>query len=399
MTFRIQFIAALAVFLAGCGGGDGGGGSSSSGSGGTGTTPSTTSNVQSVSVSPGVANVQNMLLVSVTVCVPNTTQCQTIDNVQVDTGSQGLRLLASAVQSLSLPVVASASGSVTGACAVFGTGYTWGAVRSADVKLAGEVASNVPIQVIGDPSTPDTPNDCAQAGGAMQTQGTLRANGILGIGPFQTDCGAGCASSALPSWYYTCTSSGSCTNSTQPIAQQVTNPVVAFAADNNGTAITLPSIPSTGSASVPGSLTFGIGTQLNNGLGAATVLTATTTSGYITSVINATSNPRTFIDSGSNGIFFSDSSLTQCNAWYCPVNIQTFGVTLSGASGSSTTTTSFQVANAQTLFATTNNAFNDLAGPLGNVVDLGLPFFFGRTIYTAIESQQTPAGPGPYYAF
>jgi hypothetical protein len=39
---------------------------------------------------------------------------------------------------------------------------------------------------------------------------------------------------------------------------------------------------------------------------------------------------------------------------------------------------------------------NDMAG-LG--FDWGLPFFYGRTVYTAIESQATPAGVGPYFAF
>lgn len=51
------------------------------------------------------------------------------------------------------------------------------------------------------------------------------------------------------------------------------------------------------------------------------------------------------------------------------------------------------------LFSTFNFAFNDLAGPIGNVVDLGLPLFYGRNIYTAIEGRATPAGPGPYYAY
>ena len=37
----------------------------------------------------------NIMYVKVTVCVPgSTTTCQTIDHVQVDTGSQGLRILA-----------------------------------------------------------------------------------------------------------------------------------------------------------------------------------------------------------------------------------------------------------------------------------------------------------------
>jgi hypothetical protein len=29
----------------------------------------------------------------------------------------------------------------------------------------------------------------------------------------------------------------------------------------------------------------------------------------------------------------------------------------------------------------------------------GLPFFFGRTVYTAIENKDTPGGQGPYVAF
>jgi hypothetical protein len=33
------------------------------------------------------------------------------------------------------------------------------------------------------------------------------------------------------------------------------------------------------------------------------------------------------------------------------------------------------------------------------VFDWGLPFFFGRKVFTAIDSRATPAGIGPYYAF
>jgi hypothetical protein len=404
MIAKRALAALFAVVLGACGGGGGGGGGGGSGSSGGGSgnsnpPSSNTQNSQAVSVTAGVANVNNILLTSVTICTPGTSQCTTIDNVQVDTGSQGLRLLASTIQGLSLPAVTSASGAITAACGVFGTGYTWGAVRSADIKLAGELASNQPIQVIADASTPNTPSDCSQAGSSMQTQSTLRANGILGIGLFQTDCGSACATSALPSWYYTCTSSGSCTNSAQPIAQQIANPVSAFATDNNGVVITLPAIPPTGSPSVTGSLIFGIGTQSNNALGAATVLAATASAGYVTSTLNGKTNNSTFIDSGSNGLFFQDTSLSQCSGWFCPPTTQTFGINLTSAGGSATATTSFSVANAQSLFATGNNAFNDLAGPLGNVVDLGLPFFFGRTVYTAIEGMQTPAGAGPYYAF
>ena len=40
----------------------------------------------------------NGLFTSVTICVPGTSSCQTLDGVLVDSGSSGLRLLASQVR-------------------------------------------------------------------------------------------------------------------------------------------------------------------------------------------------------------------------------------------------------------------------------------------------------------
>jgi hypothetical protein len=54
---------------------------------------STTPNVQPISVTKIATGTRNMLQTSVTICVPGTNTCQTIDNIQVDTGSQGLRIL------------------------------------------------------------------------------------------------------------------------------------------------------------------------------------------------------------------------------------------------------------------------------------------------------------------
>ena len=71
------------------------GGSSGSGSGTT-TTTTQASNQLAVTVSGGPSgNAVNTLYTTVTICVPGTTTCQTIDNIQVDTGSFGLRVLAS----------------------------------------------------------------------------------------------------------------------------------------------------------------------------------------------------------------------------------------------------------------------------------------------------------------
>jgi Protein of unknown function (DUF3443) len=340
---------------------------------------------------------RNMLMTSVTVCEPGTDHCATIDNVQVDTGSQGLRILSSALPAdVILPAVQSGTGT-TGQCAVFGTGYVWGAVRKADVRMAGELASTLPIHIIADPSVPTVPTDCSRSGPPMMTSSALRANGILGVGMFTTDCGSACANSALPRWYYVCASGGTCTASTQPVAQQVTNPVSQFAFDNNGVVIDLPAVSDTGTQSVSGSLIFGIGTQADNVLGGADVLKASSATGYITTSFNG-GNTQSFLDSGSNGLFFSNSTLPSCGSWFCPPSPQAFNATLQGTSGA-TNTLSFSVGNANTLFATSNYAFDNLAGTAGGIFDWGLPLFFGRRIFTAIDARATPAGPGPYYAF
>jgi len=112
---------------------------------------STTANVQPITVAQIATGTRNMLQTSVTICVPGTSTCQTINNIQVDTGSQGLRILASALApTLVLPSVAADTGSTAASCTVFGSGYTWGSVRTADVHLAGEVAAATSIQVIAD---------------------------------------------------------------------------------------------------------------------------------------------------------------------------------------------------------------------------------------------------------
>ena len=77
---------------------------------------------------------------------------------------------------------------------------------------------------------------------------------------------------------------------------------------------------------------------------------------------------------------------------------QSFAATVTGTDGSTANAT-FAIGNATTLFGSGNNAFSNLAGPSSSYFDWGLPFFFGRRIFTAIESRVTPAGNGPYYAF
>ena len=392
----------------------GGTSSSSSSSGGTssGSSGGTTGNVASVIVDQGPSNQSvNTLFVSVTVCMPgSTTSCQTIDHIQVDSGSYGLRLVAPPL-TLTLPVETLANGSSLAECTQFADGFSWGPIVTADVQIAGEQAHSVPVQVIGDSRFTSIPTNCSSAGGTSEdTVSTFGANGILGIGPFELDCGdCDIHSEGL---YYACTGS-TCTDTTVPANLQVPNPVTRFAVDNNGTIIVLPAVPAAGALTVSGSLIFGIDTQTNNVSGTQTVLTVDGNANLSISA-DGTTFASSFIDSGSNGVFFKDSNIANCTApandpssqiteFYCPATPLTLGVVIEGQNMVMTNNLTFTVGNAQTMLNanSTFNAFPQLSGtfPMPGTFDYGLPFFYGRRVAVAVEGAITTAGTGPYVAF
>nr|WP_233852674.1 DUF3443 domain-containing protein [Paraburkholderia sp. HD33-4] len=419
-------VVALALLLSACGGGGGGSASttansstssssngsgssiSSSGSTVTNTSPSPqvlAANAVRVTVDSGISNVPNMPFVSITICAPGTSTCQTIDHVLVDTGSWGVRVFASQLPaSMSLPQQKDGSGNLVAECMQFFDGYTWGAVKLADVQIAGEKAASLPIQVI-DPGYASLPGDCAAVGAARNTPAALQANGILGIGVFKHDCGANCVQQAIPATYYGC-SGTSC--SSIPLAEtyQVANPVPYFATDNNGSMLSLPTV-SGGAPSVTGELVFGIGTQSNNGLGGAQVIGVSPSNGTFTTVQNGTTYTRSIMDSGSTGLFFQTSSMPACaipnSAYYCPSSTQQLSAMIEGVNGTTSAVT-FNVGNALSIAQTYSgdSALPLLAGPAfvtSTVFDWGLPFFYGRNVYAAIEQQSTPGGTGPYVAY
>jgi hypothetical protein len=364
--------------------------------------PTSGANVQSITVNSGpTGNYANGAFTSVTLCVPGSSNCQTISGVLVDTGSVGLRILSSTL-TISLPQQAGSNGNPVAECLPFIYTYTWGPVESADVEISGEKASSVPVQVLSDTAFP-VPSQCTDSG--LQSADTLQnlgANGILGVGMFQQDCPA-CATSSSYNVYFACPSSG-CQPITEALAQQVQNPVALFATDNNGVLIALPAV-SGPAATISGSLVFGIGTESNNALGSASVYTLDS-SGNLTTQFNGPSYPSSFIDSGSNGIFFLDSSVTGipgCSGstgFYCPSSVQNFSASNVGGNGT-TATVSFSVANADSLFSNdpSDSVFSQVAGPNPGSFDWGLPFFYGRNVFTAIDGKSTPQGMGPYWAY
>jgi len=309
--------------------------------------------------------------------------------------------------------VTDSSGNPLQECVQFADGsYLWGPVVSAGIQMAGEQAGSVPIQVNLAPDEGIAPPaQCTSGGGPNDgTVAALGANGILGIGNFRQDCGAACApgSPAVPNLYYGCPGNV-CQVDTVPLANQLQNPVWQFAQDNNGLLITLPLIPATGAATVSGSLIFGIGTQSNNGLGSAQIYT-TDAAGDFTTTYNGTSYSASYLDTGSNGLYFLDSTTlgvpdcADAAGFYCPASTLNFTVTNTGLNGT-TGPVSFSIANADSLFATGNAAYDNLGGdsgtsPATDYFDFGLPFFFGRSVFVGIEGQTGPQGAvGPYWAY
>lgn len=467
----VIFISAL-LLAAGCGGG-----SSSSSSSSNATTNYTTSNAGGNTIVTSGNNVAplvvdagptvpleysnvNVAFTTVVVCAPNTTNCVTIPDVQVDIGSTGLRIPASLLTALNLQNVNTTT--PIAECVQFlDESYFWGSVQVADVKMGGanntgEVASSVPIHVMGDTSLPTAPSSCSTVTevDGTTTPGTeedsvyyLGANGLLGVGFYEYDCdslglptGVGsatygigaanaCATSSTPppGNYYTCPSSV-CSPVTVTASEQIRNPVSMFTTtgDDNGVILELPQVQTGGVSSIPagqGSLVFGIGTQSNNGLGSAVVLPLD--SNYndaawqgITTVYKGVSYPHStstlasFLDSGSNGMYFLDEPTTgiaTCDGgWYCPESTEALTAANVSVSGSGRETP-FNVSNANNLLNTNDTAFSDLAATVPDPTtttadgyfDWGLSFFFGRNVYTAIWGAPAPSGvpAGPFWAY
>jgi hypothetical protein len=398
-------------------------------------------NVAVLNVNGGAVPTQvlpNAAFTSVTVCNPgSTTTCQSVDGILVDTGSYGLRILQSQIAQLSLTKQVDINGNTLENCASRVDGsYLWGPVSLADVYIAGEVASSLPIQVISS-SNVITPDGCSNGGTLSFTPQLLGANGILGIGPEPTDCTLGgtnlCDGSSQqipPNVYYSCPNVG-CSSTDSPVivaaTQQITNPVImistanttiAIGHDNNGVILQLP-VVSTAEPTALGTLTFGIGTESNNALGSATVYTLDSNDNF-TTLFSGQTLTNSFIDSGSSALFFPDS-LPICSdnpRFFCPVSMTNLSAQIQGATQGQNSV-SFSIDNADSLFSMNPDdaVFTTLGGPEGTyqscsqgniscVFDWGLPFFYGQTVFSHIDactstSDQSSCSPltGAWWAY
>jgi hypothetical protein len=386
--------------------------------------PTPTVNTLAVIVDAGPAGVGaiNHPYVTVKVCVPGSTTCANVDHVLLDTGSWGLRLVRSVLTSSGVTLTPStdATGQIIEECAPVG-GTIWGPVALADVTLAGEVAAKLPVQLMDDTKTnAPVPAHCGPNGSAQNGVIDHGANGILGVGVFAQDCGNACVSPAPPpNTYFGCTTAGVCTAENLALTGQVTNPVAAFATDNNGVIVDLPKLQSAnGDATVQGQLIFGLATQTDNALPAMglTVLGADATGDFTATYNGGTTALPALIDSGTEDYYFSDLGIPTCltnppppqqpsapqwSGLYCPTSgLQSlFAVNTGAGANNATNTVQFAVADPNS-FVAAAAAFINLGGGKGSTRFIwGMPFFYGRKVYIGIEGKMSGTYQGPYYAY
>ena len=340
--------------------------------------------------------------VSVKVCEPGTATCQTIDGVLLDTGSIGLRLFKQAL-TLSLPAAAAPAGGSLAECVRYADGTAdWGPVETADIVLANEPAVTAPIQVI-DSTYATVPSTCPSP-----ETGPSSFNGILGLGVFVEDCGSpSCPADAN---VYFAWDGTTLTSIALDSGSQVQNPAGLLPVDNNGFIIALPGVPAGGTPSIEGAIVLGIGTRPNNHPVSASALALDGFGEFQTTLSGGSAITGSFVDTGSNGLFFSPPSAVpdcggQAAGWFCPSppnSTLSYDATNTASPGfpGNPLGASFQIENFNTLLPS-NAVFADIGGgALPNTgFDWGLPFFLGRTIYLGINGTSSNFGPGPMLAY
>ena len=231
----------------------------------------------------------NKPCVSVTICSPINGNCQTISDILLDTGSYGLRVFASVLNSnIILTQESNIKGSIA-ECVNFGDGSSeWGPVAQANLGLAGEPSTEVPIMII-DQSYGSPPSPCVAPNSTPDTSPSQAGfNGILGVGLLAQDCGLGCEPPNSGNGYYYACQGNVCSGVGVLLSQQVTNPVSLLPTDNNGVIVELPSVPYGGVSSINGYLVLGIGTQSNNTPTGVTAYTADSVAQFTTTYNNST---------------------------------------------------------------------------------------------------------------
>lgn len=428
--------------LTGCSGG--GGSSGGTPPGGTGNGALTTPIV----IDGGPAQVLNVAFITVTVCTPGTSTCQSIDHVILDTGSTGLRLMASVLGgNLALPAETDGSGNPLRECYAYVTSYVWGSMVTADVSIAGQKQASLPVHLIGDAAAGAPAAQCTSVADAdfasfidlstaastlTDTVATFGANGILGVSSTGAqDCGIYCvAASAEPpsflaNFYYSCPTSTTCVPTTAALDSQASNPIALLNSGQvNGIAISFPAVADPGETTAGGTLTLGVSTNTGNTPPSTASFYGLDPYAMFSTQFNSTSYMGV-VDSGTGLYLFTDSSITSCPVGsfvdlYCPASTLSLSAAFSeatdvvharGTSGN----VGFYI---QSYANVSDSDFvaPDVGTPCGIYLNgtcytattatqslpyfiWGLPFYFGRTVYFVYPGATAGKVQGPAVGF
>lgn len=352
---------------------------------------------------------ENQPCVTVKICVPgSTTNCVTISNLLLDTGSSGLRVFKSALGGFesNLTNYSTSQGGAMAECVQYGDLTThWGPLLNADIMLGQSVATNMTFQLI-DPAytgAPPCSSVCTKTNADTQMTGY---NGILGVSPTEFDCGNSCQLAASAS-YFSCPSNTSCSaigaQTSGSTNLQIRNPVFKTATDNNGVILQFPSInSSSGVPTLNGNLVLGIGTRTNNTPPQNVLSLNANNLGYFYTNLNNIVIDA-YIDSGSEALFLPTNTLPTCsitNSFLCPSTLTQFSAQLISHDNLTQVGATFTIANTNSL-SSSNNVFDNLGADIGNTTTImwGFPFFIGNTVYVGYGGKSTPLGTGPFWAF
>jgi hypothetical protein len=299
-------------------------------------------------------------------------------------------------------------------CVQFVDGYTWGSMVTFDIQFGGQTLSNAAVNLMGDAAAGTAPDDCGTppagstltAGPSYPNESTLAVlgvNGILGVGNFLQDCEILCTPDYLTanpqyltdSPYYVCPTT--CVHTGVAVQSQANNLVSLLGTDNNGILINLPAALAVGQESLAGNMIFGVNTQANNQIPSNAKIYSLSSYGTLRTTYNNTALPYSFIDSGSNGLYFNDLSIDQCAdlayQFYCPASTLDLSAVIQNSDATVTSDViHFSIGNADSLLPlstpTPLTVLPTLGGPLSQSAsfDWGLPFFYGRNVFVLFDN-------------
>jgi hypothetical protein len=340
----------------------------------------------------------NRMVVSITVCAPGSERCATVDDVMVDTGSTGLRLEASAIPPwLRLPPFPGPGGAPLAECLRFVHDTAWGTLHRADVRLGGLTAEDLPLQVVDDSGGP-------QPAACPRSDVRPTSNGTLGVGQHLFDCQGNCEQRAdAPTVFVRAGLAWTPVQGVVAPAFRLPNPVSYLPGHDDGVVIALPSPQDGGTREVAGTLTFGVGTAIDE-RGASGILRLDA-AGRFTTVLGGRTYPSSYIDSGTETYILHDDGLPRCPdmPWaYCAEPRRTLRAELVGTDGARTAV-SFAIGHYGNRRERRDGASDDVAeaaDPRSTTIVWGAPFFLGRRVSLVMDgkgSAQAPGLVGPFY--